>query len=76
VQPILGDNPPPSFSDICEKYGIDDQKKAANMITTVKRRLQKALKQYLRNTATSEDGIHEEFAEIVQFFSRSAQDFR
>jgi RNA polymerase sigma-70 factor (ECF subfamily) len=76
VQPILGDTSPPSFSDICEKYGIADQKKAANMITTVKRRLQKALKQYLRNTATSEDGIHEEFAEIVQFFSKSAQDFR
>jgi DNA-directed RNA polymerase specialized sigma24 family protein len=76
VQPILGDTPPPSFADICEKYGIDDQKKAANMITTVKRRLQKALKQYLRNTATSDDEIHEEFAEIVQFFSKSAQDFR
>ena len=51
-----------------QKYGIEDQKKAANMVTTVKRRLQKALKQYLHNTATSDDEIHEEFAEIVQFF--------
>ncbi len=76
VQPILGDTSPPSFADICEKYGIDDQKKAANMVTTVKRRLQKALKQYLRNTATSDNEIHEEFAEIVQFFSKSAQDFK
>ncbi len=76
VQPIMEDNSPPSFADICEKYGIEDQKKAANMVTTVKRRLQKALKQYLRNTATSDDEIHEEFAEIVQFFSKSAQDFR
>ena len=74
VQPILGDTSPPSFTDICEKYGIEDQKKAANMVTTVKRRLQKALKQYLHNTATSDDEIHEEFAEIVQFFSKSAQD--
>ena len=76
VQPILRDTSPPSFADICEKYGIDDQKKAANMVTTVKRRLQKALKQYLRNTATSDNEIHEEFAEIVQFFSKSAQDFK
>ena len=73
VQPILGDSSPPSFADICERYGIDDQKKAANMITTVKRRLQKALNQFIRNTATSEDEMQEEFAEIVQFFSKSAQ---
>jgi RNA polymerase sigma-70 factor (ECF subfamily) len=76
VQPILGDTSPPSFADVCEKYSIDDQKKAANMVTTVKRRLQKALKQYLRNTAISDDEIHEEFAEIVQFFSKSAQNFK
>jgi RNA polymerase sigma-70 factor (ECF subfamily) len=76
VQPILGDTSPPSFADICEKYSIESEKKAANMVTTVKRRLQKALKQYLRNTATSDDEIHEEFAEIVQFFSKSAQDSR
>src|SRR4030042_6682158 len=73
VQPILGDISPPSFADLCEKYGIDDQKKAANMLTTVKRRLQKALKQYIRNTATSDDEMQEEFTEIVQFFSKSAQ---
>lgn len=76
AQPILGDTSPPSFADICEKYGIDDQKKAANMVTTVKRRLQKALNQFLRNTATSDDEMHEEFAEIAQFFSKSAQNFK
>jgi RNA polymerase sigma-70 factor (ECF subfamily) len=76
AEPILGDTPPPSFAYLCEKYGIDDQKKAANMVTTVKRCLQKALNQYLRNTATSDDEIHAEFAEIVQFFSKSAQNFK
>ena len=76
VQPILGDTSPPSFTDICRKYGIEDEKKASNMVTTVKRRLQKALKEYLRNTATSDDEIHEEFSEIVQLFSKSAQDFK
>ncbi len=73
AQPILEDTSPPSFADICEKYGIDEQKKAANLVTTVKRRLQKALNQYLRNTATTDDEMQEEFAEIVQFFSKSAQ---
>lgn len=73
VQPILKDTSPLSFEDICEQYGIEDQKKAANMVTTVKRRLQKALKQYIRNTAISDDEMHEEFDEMVQFFSKSAQ---
>jgi RNA polymerase sigma-70 factor (ECF subfamily) len=73
VRPILENNSPLSFAEVCEKYGIDDQKKAANMVTTVKRRLQKALEQYIRNTATSDDEIQKEFAEIVQFFSKSAQ---
>jgi RNA polymerase sigma-70 factor (ECF subfamily) len=74
ARPILENTSPLSFAEVCQKYGIDDQKKAANMVTTVKRRLQKALKQYIRNTATSDDEIHKEFAEIVQFFTKSAQD--
>jgi len=74
VQPILTDTEPPSFADTCEKCGIEDQKKASNMITTVKRRLQKALRDYLRIIATSEDEIYEEFSEIMQFFKKSAQD--
>ena len=75
IQPIFGNTSAPSFADICVKYDIDDQKKAANMETTVKRRLQKALKKHLRNTATSEEEIHEEFSEIIEFFSKSAQNF-
>jgi DNA-directed RNA polymerase specialized sigma24 family protein len=69
VQPILSDTSLLSFAEICEKYGIDDQKKAANMVATVKRRLQKALKQYIRNTTTSNDEIQKEFAEMVKFFT-------
>lgn len=75
VQPIFEDTSAPSFADICEKYDIDDEKRAANMETTVKRRLQKSLKQHLRNTATSDEQMHEEFSEIIKFFSKSAQNF-
>ena len=73
VQPILTESSPPSFADICRKYGIDDPKTAANMVTTVKRRVQKALNQFLRHTATSDDEMQKEFSEMVQFFSKSAQ---
>jgi len=73
VQPILTETSAPSFADICQTYGIDDPKTAANMVTTVKRRMQKALNQFLLNTATSDDEMQKEFSEMVQFFSKSAQ---
>ncbi len=73
LQPIQTDASAPSFAEICEKYNIDDQKRAANMVTTVKRRLQKTLKRYLRLVATSDDAMHNEFAAMVHFFSKNAQ---
>ena len=74
VRPILTDSEAPSLAEICATYGVADERKASNMITTVKRRLQKALTQYLRNTASSDKEIREEFAELARFFPRDAQD--
>jgi len=75
VQSILENVDPPSLVDICEKYGIEDEKKASNMNITVKRRFQAALKQYVRNTVTSETEVTEELEEIMQFLPESAQHF-
>jgi len=75
VQSILENVDPPSLVDICEKYGIEDEKKASNMNITVKRRFQVALKQYVRNTVTSETEVTEELEEIMQFLPESAQHF-
>jgi DNA-directed RNA polymerase specialized sigma24 family protein len=74
VQPILSDTSPPPLSELCRRHDIADTTKASNMVTTVRRRLQKALVRYLRTTATGEDEIAEEFGEIVQYFSEPAQD--
>ncbi|MHC4205417.1 MAG: hypothetical protein ACYSTT_12265, partial [Planctomycetota bacterium] len=67
---------PPSLADICEKYGIEDEKKASNMNITVKRRFQAALKEYIRNTVTSDAQVNEELEEIMRFFSKRAQHFK
>jgi RNA polymerase sigma-70 factor (ECF subfamily) len=75
VQSSLENVDPPPLVDICEKYGIEDEKKASNMNITVKRRFQAALKQYVRNTVTSETEVTEELEEIMQFFPESAQHF-
>jgi len=75
VQGILEGVDPPSLPEICRKYGIDDEKTASNMTITVKRRFQAALKQYVRNTVTSETQVGGELVEIMKFFPKPAQHF-
>jgi len=75
VQGILENMAPPSLSEICQKYGIDDEKSASNMNVTVKRRFQTALKQYVRHTVTSEAQVAEELEAIIQFFPKTPQHF-
>ena len=73
VGPILEDAASPSLADVCEKYGIEDKKKASNMIITVKRCFQAALKECIHNTVSPEGDIDEELREIMRFFPESAQ---
>ncbi|MHC4147452.1 MAG: RNA polymerase sigma factor [Planctomycetota bacterium] len=73
VRPMLSNAAAPSLTDICEKYGIDSEKKASNMIITVKRRFQVTLRQYLRNTVASEREVDDELQEIMRFLPKRAQ---
>ena len=76
VLPMLNDAACPSLTDICEKYGIESEKKASNMIVTVKRRFQAVLKQHIRDTVAAENEMAEELEEIMQFLPKSAQHFQ
>jgi len=67
VQPILADSAPPSAAQICEKYGIDDQKRVSNMLITVKRRFEVAIRKHVRNTVTNDDQIDDEVRELFQY---------
>jgi RNA polymerase sigma-70 factor (ECF subfamily) len=73
VLPMLNDTERPSLTDICERHGIESDKKASNMIVTVKRRFQTALRQYVRSTVASESRTEDELKEIMQFLPRKAQ---
>jgi hypothetical protein len=64
------------LKDVCEKYGIESEKKASNMIVTVKRRFQSALKQYIRSTVVSESQMADELKEILKFLPKKAQHFQ
>ena len=76
VQPMLNNAAPPSLTDVCEKYGIESEKKASNMLVTVKRRFQSTLKQYIRSTVASESQMADEVKEILKFLPKKAQHFQ
>jgi len=74
VQPALDGIRPPTLPEICIRYGIEDESKASNMIVTVKRRFQAALRKNLRITVASQEGMEEELREMLRFLPPGAQD--
>jgi DNA-directed RNA polymerase specialized sigma24 family protein len=73
LKPITEQTDPPSVQQICEKYGIADGVKLANMVVTVKRRIRAALKEHVRDSVLSGEEANSEFEEIMQFFPEVAQ---
>jgi len=73
VRPILQGSETPSLSEVCQKHSIQDEKKASNMLVTVKRRFHAALRDYVQTTVASEKFAQEELAEIFNFFPPGAQ---
>jgi DNA-directed RNA polymerase specialized sigma24 family protein len=74
LQPIIDGTDPPSLKKICQKYGINNDSQASNMIVTVKRRFQAVLKKQLRDSVVSEEQLSGELEEIKRFFPKIAQD--
>lgn len=70
LQPLNNSSDPPSLKDICEKYGIDNEKKASNMIITVRRRLRQYLKRCLRQIASSDSQVERESIDLLKVFSQ------
>jgi hypothetical protein len=76
VWPTFDDRSAPSLTELCESYDIEDEKKASNMIITVKRRFKAVLMQHVRNTVLSQGQAPGELEELLQFFPKSAQHFQ
>ena len=74
LEPIMDMTEPPSMKEICRKYAIESETKASNMMVTVKRRFQTALRNHLRSLVVSEEQVDEELVEIMQFLPKMAQD--
>lgn len=73
LRPTLGHGEVTSLPKLCENYGIDDAKKASNMIVTVKRRFRKALMELVRNTVVTDEQAQDEFQYLLKFLPENAQ---
>jgi len=67
VQPVLGDGVSPSAQELCARHGIDDEKKVSNMLITVKRRFQAAIRKHIRNTVANEEEVDDEMQELFRY---------
>jgi RNA polymerase sigma-70 factor (ECF subfamily) len=75
VEPILTGAPAPPLSEICTRLGVEEARRASNMIVTVKRRFREMIRKSIRNTVISSDQVDEELDEIIRFLPKCAQDF-
>jgi len=70
LKPVMENTRAPSLTEICYKYGIENEKKASNMIVTVNRRFRAALKRHLRRSVSRDVEVDEELQELMQILSK------
>jgi len=64
LAPIFQNTRPPSLARLCRRLGIENEAKASDMITTVKRRFRSVLRRRLRKLVGSDAEVEEEIREI------------
>ena len=69
LRPILGNSEAPSLIELCAKHGIEGEAKASNMLVTVKRRVQKALKASVADSLSPDTDVDEEISDLMRLFS-------
>jgi DNA-directed RNA polymerase specialized sigma24 family protein len=67
VGPVMNDGPPTSYTEICRKYGIENETVAANILKTAKRLFRSILEKHVRQTVVDGETTEEELQEIFGF---------
>ena len=74
LRPSLDGLEAPSFSRLCEQYGIENETKASNMLGTVKRQFQSILTKHVRQTVLSGDVAEAELGEMFKFLKKECRE--
>ena len=73
LKPITTGQPPESLQTLCQQYHVESTSQASNMMTTVKRRLQKVLRERLRSMVISDEELEDELYDIRAFLPSLTQ---
>ncbi len=76
LRPIVDEAEPPTVKEICDRYGISDGGKMANMVVMVKRRVRATLEKLVQESVLSADEAGDELQEMARFFPRIAQNLK
>jgi len=72
VIPIMENAPTPRLKELCDRYNVDSEAKASNMITTIKRRFRRMLEGQLRCYVRADSEIEEEFNELLGIIAKTS----
>ena len=68
--PIMAGTEPESLAELCKQLGIESTARAANMVVTVKRRFQVAIKDRVRQYVDSEEEAEQEIRDLMTILSK------
>jgi RNA polymerase sigma-70 factor (ECF subfamily) len=74
VRPNLEGLDPPSLAQLCDRYGVENESKASNMLGTVKRQFQNLLIEHVRQTVLSGEAAAEELGEMFRFLRKESRE--
>ena len=68
--PIMAGTEPESLAELCRRFGIESTARAANMVVTVKRRFQTAIKDRIRQYVDLEEEVEQEIRDLMMILSK------
>lgn len=69
LDPIISGTDPVPLAELCKRFGLPDPVKAKNMVVTIKRRFQSALRTQVRQWVNLETEVDEEIRVLMQILS-------
>ena len=70
VEPILTGQDPPPLAQLCERFSVPTAVKAENMIVTVKRRFQTAMRDRVSQYVAADEEVEQEIRDLMEILSR------
>ncbi|MBN1509421.1 MAG: sigma-70 family RNA polymerase sigma factor [Sedimentisphaerales bacterium] len=70
LEPILTGQEPPSLGRLCDRFSLPAPVKAENMIVTVKRRFQTAMRDRVSQYVRSDEEVEQEIRDLMAILSR------